>query len=186
MREYIDSGKPTFLSESFKPKVINRNLQNDITKKDIPEAQVAQKKYQYEKILNENEQARNLQNKDKENNNHSRDLEEFIPNNRIMTIEAEHETTGKFISKINGLDFTFMPKKPTEGDPIVLLNLCTNSSGEKVTYLWYVDGKHIEEKDNQMTWELIGLKKGFHNLQLKVRKESGGGDNTISKIIEIK
>jgi len=86
-------------------------------------------------------------------------------------------------TQIPVFDFAYMPKAPVEGDPIVLVNMCTNPSGEKVTYLWYVDGKHMSESDNQMSVELVGLPAGVHTVELKVSKASGGG--SIGKMIEV-
>ncbi len=77
-------------------------------------------------------------------------------------------------------DFDYMPKNPVEGDPIVLVILNNNLSN--VTYLWYVDGKHILERDNQTNWELVGLKKGSHKIEMEIRDELGNGTKTIKRI----
>lgn len=87
------------------------------------------------------------------------------------------------MSQIPFCEFTYMPKNPVEGDPIVLVNMSTSPGGDD-TYLWYVDNKHIAERDNQMSWELLGLTKGSHKIELEVRHASGGG-MTIIKRIEI-
>jgi len=106
---------------------------------------------------------------------------EIMNNSAVLNSLVKRSTADS--NQISIFDFTYMPKAPVEGEPIVLVNMCTNPSGEIVAYLWYVDGNHISESDNQMSVELVGLLAGVHTVELKVRKASG--DGSIGKMIKV-
>lgn len=70
-----------------------------------------------------------------------------------------------------------MPPDPSANDPIVVFASVTPPAGERATWRWVLDGKHLADRDGEAAIELGTLRAGDHELRLEMQA-SGGGTHT--------
>jgi hypothetical protein len=82
--------------------------------------------------------------------------------------------------------FTIEPPQPEAGEKIKVISQSTDADGDKLEYVWYLDGQMLSEYTDSASWQWKKPEPGGHVMRLVVDDNNGGSDAVSLKIKIIK